>query len=82
MPWLVASLPGGMDINQIEFPEQGGMLLVGNESRGLSQNLLQHATHCVGIPSLGSAESLNAAVAAGIFANAIRSLRPKRSETP
>lgn len=82
MPWLVASLPGGMDINQIEFPEQGGMLLVGNESRGLSQNLLQYATHCVGIPSLGSAESLNAAVAAGIFANAIRSLRPKRSETP
>lgn len=71
-PWMVAAMPGGINLHGIQFPEQGGMLLVGNESQGLSQNVLQYATHRVGIPSYGNAESLNAAVAAGIFASAIR----------
>ncbi len=80
VPWLVASIPGGLDLNRIQFPKQGGLLLIGNESQGLNQNLLQHATHCIGIPSFGSAESLNAAVAAGIFANAIRRSDSESSE--
>nr|MBM3931542.1 RNA methyltransferase [Sphingomonadales bacterium] len=71
-PWAVATMPGGMDLNRPQFPKLGGILLVGNESQGLSQNVLELATHRVGIPSFGSAESLNAAVATGIFANAIR----------
>lgn len=81
-PWLIAAMPGGMDLNQIQFPRQGGMLLVGNESQGLSQNLLQYATHRAGIPLFGSAESLNAAVATGIFANAIRRAESEVSKTP
>jgi TrmH family RNA methyltransferase len=80
MPWIVASMPGGMDLNRIQFPKQGGVLLVGNESQGLSQNVLDLATHRVGIPSFGSAESLNAAVATGIFANSIRQAEAIESE--
>ena len=79
-PWVLATMPGGMDLNRIQFPKQGGMLLVGNESQGLSQNVLDLATHRVGIPSFGSAESLNAAVATGIFANAIRQAEAIESE--
>ncbi|GAA4313008.1 RNA methyltransferase [Compostibacter hankyongensis] len=44
-----------------------GMLLIGNESRGLSEKLVRRATCQVTIPRLGQAESLNAAVAAGIL---------------
>ena len=44
-----------------------GILLIGNESKGLSEKLIQQAHHQITIPRIGSAESLNAAVAAGII---------------
>ena len=44
-----------------------GIILIGNESRGLHENILQLATHRITIPRLGQAESLNAAVASGII---------------
>ncbi|WEK33454.1 MAG: RNA methyltransferase [Candidatus Pseudobacter hemicellulosilyticus] len=44
-----------------------GFLLIGNESRGISDELLALATHRVTIPRKGQAESLNAAVATGIL---------------
>jgi RNA methyltransferase, TrmH family len=46
-----------------------GLLVLGNESRGISKEILKHATECITIPDchkLG-AESLNVAVAAGIL---------------
>lgn len=45
-----------------------GILIIGNESRGISEALLQTATHKITIPRKGAAESLNASVAAGIIA--------------
>lgn len=48
-------------------PVKEGILLIGNESRGISEELLQMATHKVTIPRIGQAESLNAAVATGII---------------
>jgi RNA methyltransferase, TrmH family len=51
--------------------EQGtiteGIILIGNESRGLQPNLQQLATDCITIHKKGGAESLNAAVATGII---------------
>ncbi len=44
-----------------------GLLLIGNESKGISEELLESATHRVTIPKYGKAESLNAAVATGII---------------
>jgi TrmH family RNA methyltransferase len=44
-----------------------GMLLVGNESKGIRQELLAISTHKITIPRYGEAESLNAAVATGII---------------
>ncbi|MFA5675795.1 MAG: RNA methyltransferase [Christensenellales bacterium] len=42
-------------------------LVIGNESRGISPEILSAATHRIRIPMYGKAESLNAAVAAGIL---------------
>ena len=44
-----------------------GVILVGNESRGISEELLERANVRITIPKLGGAESLNAAVATGII---------------
>ena len=44
-----------------------GMILIGNESRGLQQELIRRASHRIRIPGSGSAESLNVAVATGII---------------
>lgn len=54
--------------NIVEFPKlEEGIILVGNESRGLSDTVVAAATHHITIPRLGGAESLNAGVAAGII---------------
>lgn len=44
-----------------------GILIIGNESFGVNPSLLELATDQVAIPRHGQAESLNAAVAAGII---------------
>ena len=42
-------------------------LLIGNESKGISEQLLSIASNKITIPKIGAAESLNAAVATGII---------------
>ncbi|MFL5742055.1 MAG: TrmH family RNA methyltransferase [Flavisolibacter sp.] len=44
-----------------------GILIIGNESRGISKELMEMATDKITIPKKGGAESLNAAVATGIL---------------
>ena len=44
-----------------------GFIVVGNESKGVGSVLLEAATRLVTVPRIGQAESLNAAVAAGII---------------
>ncbi|KAA2241616.1 RNA methyltransferase [Chitinophaga agrisoli] len=56
----------GRDITEFDAIKEG-ILLIGNESRGLSDAVLEHCTYRITIPRLGGAESLNAAVAAGII---------------
>jgi tRNA G18 (ribose-2'-O)-methylase SpoU len=48
-------------------------LLIGNESQGIRPEHLEKATERVRIPGSGGAESLNAAVAAGIILYALTS---------
>lgn len=43
------------------------IIIIGNESKGISDNIMQMATQKITIPRVGKAESLNAAVAAGII---------------
>jgi TrmH family RNA methyltransferase len=44
-----------------------GFILIGNESKGVNEELLQLASGQITIPKFGEAESLNAAVATGII---------------
>jgi TrmH family RNA methyltransferase len=58
-------------LNGTPLPKLGqvkeGILLIGNESKGISNELLEMSRHKVTIPRIGKAESLNAAVATGII---------------
>lgn len=63
----------GTTIYQTPFAK-GGILLMGNESKGISAGLEPLVTHKVTIPRVGQAESLNVAIATAIFCdNIIRS---------
>jgi len=68
MPVYGASLQG-KPLSSFEFqPSVPRVLLIGNESRGISPEAMKGVTHPVLIPNLGgTAESLNASVAAGIL---------------
>lgn len=70
MPVYGASLQGQpLPTASCQLPTNK-VLLIGNESRGISPEAMAQVTHPVLIPNLGgTAESLNAAVAAGILIN-------------
>jgi RNA methyltransferase, TrmH family len=75
LPALIAEYPGlpvyaatldGDDLYTMERPSNG-LIVIGNESRGVSEAVLSKATHKIFIPRKGKAESLNASVAAAII---------------
>ena len=50
------------------LPQEGAVLIIGNESRGITPEVQQYITHRIAIPNLGgTAESLNASVACAIL---------------
>jgi len=61
----------GEDVHQLQ-PLSNGILVVGSEGRGLSAAVLDRVTRRITIPRRGRAESLNAAVAAGIICALLR----------
>lgn len=52
--------------------EPNSLVVIGNESRGISEKLLQNVDKRITIPTFGNAESLNAAIAAGITCSEYR----------
>lgn len=48
-------------------PVANGILVIGNESKGIREDVLPLVQHALTIPRIGGAESLNAAVATGIL---------------
>lgn len=61
---------GGENLYSTKFPDSG-ILVLGNESKGISKDLLQLIDHQIEIPKRGGAESLNVSVACSIFSNEI-----------
>ena len=51
----------------LQQPLQEGILLIGNESKGLSPGIRAYATKAITIPRKGKAESLNAGVATAVI---------------
>jgi RNA methyltransferase, TrmH family len=62
---IFAAALNGKNLNEIQIKE--GVLIIGNESKGISEALLNRADEKITIPRYGEAESLNAAVATGII---------------
>ena len=48
-------------------PLKEGLVVIGNESKGVRTSIMERATQKITIPRFGGAESLNAAVAAGVI---------------
>lgn len=65
IPVLAATLDGENVYSAKKL--KAGILVIGNESRGISEDVLKLATHKITIPKKGGAESLNAGVSAGIL---------------
>lgn len=63
---VIAAVLGGTDVYDVQNIK-AGILMIGNESKGISPALVAKATHKVTIPRKGGAESLNAGVSAGIL---------------
>jgi TrmH family RNA methyltransferase len=67
----------GCDLDGANVEELGGLadavVVIGSEGRGLSADVASRLTQRVTIPKYGGAESLNAAVAAGIVCSRLRS---------
>ncbi len=61
----------GENIHTVSFQEKG-ILLFGNESKGISEPLKKTITHEVLIKGFGKAESLNVAIATAVFCDNLR----------
>ncbi len=62
---VYATALNGRDITKMEKLTEG-FIVIGNESKGISDEILRLANVQITIPGKGKAESLNAAVATGI----------------
>jgi TrmH family RNA methyltransferase len=60
----------GESYDKFTFPDKT-LLIIGNESRGVSVSLRKISDNTITIPRRGKAESLNAAVAAAILLSKI-----------
>lgn len=56
----------------VDFPKDKGILVMGSESHGISEQLQQVLSKSVTIPSFGKSESLNVGVACGILLSELR----------
>jgi TrmH family RNA methyltransferase len=61
----------GKDVHGITF-DAGGLIVIGNESRGISPDVERCVTDRITIPRVGKAESLNAAIATAVICDNIR----------
>jgi TrmH family RNA methyltransferase len=61
-----AAVLNGADVRTLP-PIKEGIIIIGNESKGISEEVLALCRNRVTIPRYGKAESLNAAVATGII---------------
>ncbi|HWR32214.1 MAG TPA: RNA methyltransferase [Chitinophagaceae bacterium] len=67
---IYAAMLEGQDIGTVKKINEG-IIIFGNESKGIRDEILQLANVSITIPKKGKADSLNAAVAAGIILSAL-----------
>ncbi len=60
----------GIDVHQLSF-SSGGLIVIGNESSGISTSVEKLVSQKITVPRFGKAESLNAAIATGIILDVV-----------
>ena len=63
---VYGALLNGTDVRKIVKPKEG-LLLIGNEGKGIRDSILPYINNAISIEKVGQAESLNAAIATGIL---------------
>lgn len=63
---VFGALLTGENVYELQKPTEG-LLIIGNESKGIRKEIFPFITNPISIPKKGGAESLNAAVATGII---------------
>lgn len=63
---MYAAALNGKKVSDLKGLKEG-IIVIGNESKGISEEIMQLCTERITIPKTGAAESLNAAVATGII---------------
>ena len=63
---IYAAALNGKKVSDLKGLKEG-IIVIGNESKGISEEIMQLCTERITIPKTGAAESLNAAVATGII---------------
>ena len=61
----------GENIHSVKF-SKGGLIVIGNESKGISSGVEKFVTNRITIPRFGNAESLNASTATAIVLDNLR----------
>ena len=83
---LLGAVMDGQSLDEVTLPGQSWALVIGSEARGLSSFWRQRLDRAVSIAGADRAESLNAAVAAGIILHYLRAPEgapgPPRSTPP
>ena len=67
----IGAVLNGENIHQYTFPDTG-FIILGNESNGIREDVLDLLDERITIPSFGEAESLNAGISTAIIADNLR----------
>ena len=68
---IIGAFTTGEDVHYASLPSEG-LIVIGNETRGISKALMPYIQQQVSIPRYGGAESLNAAIATAILCDNLR----------
>jgi TrmH family RNA methyltransferase len=67
----IGAVLNGENIHQYQFPEKG-FIILGNESNGIREDIIQTLDERITIPAFGEAESLNVSISTAIIADNLK----------
>lgn len=69
---VIGAFLGGDSLYDFEYPANGGIIIMGNESNGISEQVERFVTNKIMIPRFGEAESLNVGIATAVMLDNMR----------
>jgi TrmH family RNA methyltransferase len=67
----IGAVLNGENIHQFKFPEKG-FIILGNESNGITEEIISKLDEKITIPAFGKAESLNVGISTAVIADNLR----------